>query len=209
MLHRQCKEQISLVVLIIILFFTLPSVVKAVIRLHEGHMICRLAKLDDIRVVGPLVEALRLTNKRILIECVSALTRLLPLLKTADAYLLHEYQRRFLHRIMTDPSYESVNPEFLLAILKAFEQVGDQGDILYVHELAKSTSNSQIREAAEACLSLIIERSRRHHSSKTLVRPSSNDHKITLLSPSQSAEGIISEQLLRPNCQEEQDNELY
>ena len=101
----------------------------------------QIAVLDDIRAVGPLADALELDAKSIRTVARKALTRLLPRLQASDAHLLNADQRASLHRAL-----KSKDEEFVIAALKAYEQVGDEKALPYVERLAEGYYNFRLTE---------------------------------------------------------------
>ena len=91
-----------------------------------------IARFDDVRAVGPLAEALEFKDKHVVPMAEKALISLLPRLKASDAALLSPTQRQCLNRAL-----KGKNPTLTLAILKAWEQVGDTGAIAEVEKLAQ------------------------------------------------------------------------
>jgi hypothetical protein len=121
----------------------------------------RLAQLDDLHCVGPLVEIWggvgslgfdRKTRKL----AAHALTRLLPRLKASDAELLNEKQRAILRNALDMNGYLAWgryrDTDFLVAILKAFEQIGDWRCEPHVRRMAETSKNKRVQEAARNCL---------------------------------------------------------
>jgi hypothetical protein len=75
--------------------------------------------------------------------------------------------------------------DFLVAILRAFEQIGDTRCVPYVEELARFADQKRVRDAAEACLPYLQELAENERSSQTLLRAA-------------SASGTTPDTLLRP-----------
>ncbi len=90
-----------------------------------------LSQCDDVRAIGPLSEALEFQERDIRPLASRALIRLLPRLQASDASLLSAAQRSCLNRALTGS-----NVALTLAILKAWEQVGDTAAIPAVQNLA-------------------------------------------------------------------------
>jgi len=131
----------------------------------------RLARLDDVRAIGPLVEALEMRDSAMRKRAEDALIRLLPRLRSADAELLGDAQRRILGRALV----KHRNTELAVAILMAFEQIGSAHDLPVVEKVVSGPADSmrerRIREAARECLLYLQERARRESMSQTLLRP--------------------------------------
>jgi hypothetical protein len=144
-------------------------------RKHE-ILARRLSKIDDVRCVGRLAEALEWPDPTIRYIAIAALTRLLPQVKASDNALYTPRQRGNLHRMLTLTNARQYE-ECLLAILQALQQIGDETALLYVEQLAnaKPASNAERRvcEAAQDCLPFLRERASLTNSSQTLLRASS------------------------------------
>lgn len=134
----------------------------------------RLAASDDVRAVGPLIDALKSSDRQTRAVIENALIRLLPRLLAADSEILNVEQRNVLYRAL-----QGMNTELILAILRAFEQVGDGNAIPYVDRLASGMGKGQVvrdkrvREAAQMCLPFLAARLSRQRGSQTLLRASS------------------------------------
>ncbi len=147
-----------------------------------------LAKHNDIRGAGHLAEALEWPDPRLRKVAAVALIRLLPEMQASDASLLSADQRLCLYGKLNPRSIRS-QPQLVLAILKALEQVGDEAALPYVKKLAEMDvgrgTELQVRVAALACLPFLEQRIQKQWATETLLRPS-------------AAGGASSEILLRP-----------
>jgi hypothetical protein len=136
----------------------------------------RLSRLDDVRCVSRLAEALEWPDPVVRQGTLSALTRLLPRVQASDNVLRSPRQRANLHRMLTLPNART-HERFLIALLSALEQVGDETSVPPVEQLAKAqpTSAAQRRvcDAARECLPALQMRAANHQSSHTLLRASS------------------------------------
>ena len=103
-----------------------------------------LVRFDDVRTVGPLVESLPF--RYVGAVAAQALVRLLPRLRATDAALLDPTQRARLNRAL-----EGENTALTLAILKAYEQVGDVTALSEVQKIA-DVRGMKIRRAARRLL---------------------------------------------------------
>ena len=130
-----------------------------------------LAQFDDVRVVGPLAEALVYKDRNLRKVVQDALTQLLPKLKASDAPLLSKEQRGYLHRALSRK-----DTELSFAILMALEQVGDANAIPFVQKLAdgegRARKNPKLQDAAERCLGFLEERLQYQEANETLLRAS-------------------------------------
>ncbi len=159
-----------------------------------------IAQFNDVRAVGPLAEALEYKDKVVLPIAEKALIGLLPRMKASDAHLLSPEQRAYLNRAL-----RGKNIELTLAILKAWEQVGDTKAIEDVEKLAAGRGqggrNPNVVAAAQECLPFLRQSAERQQIGSQLLRPS--DGNLTpsdvLLRPSMPhASTEPPNQLLRP-----------
>jgi hypothetical protein len=167
-----------------------------------------LAGLNSVQAVGPLAEALDwpdMHSRRIAIE---ALTQLLPRLHATDAALLNPAQRAALYRTLTMTN-AGAHSKFLVALLKALEQVGDQAAIPSVENLLKSqpvtSQQKKVHEAARDCLPYLQEQARQDQYSQTLLRAASGPTipTETLLRPVSSPQCVETAYLLRADTTED------
>jgi hypothetical protein len=164
----------------------------------------RLAQLQDKRLVGYLVDFCTWPDEPVRRAAKRALTRMLPGLQPADAGLLSPAQqgvlRGFLHRRYTD-----TETGLQVAILKAYEQIGDERSLSAVRGLAninpRTRERERVKEAANACLPFLQQRRERQHSSQTLLRPttatSSEPPRQILLRPVTDQSTANPDELLR------------
>ena len=111
--------------------------VAAASRTHK-EAVSELTRIEDIRAVGPLAESLAIEDKRVRPLIHAALIRLLPRLQSSDAALLTLEGRACLNDALDEK-----NEMLTLAILKAYEQVGDETALPYVEKLAEDAAASQ------------------------------------------------------------------
>jgi hypothetical protein len=143
------------------------------------------ANLEDIRLVGPLVELLKFEDAGIKRLAGETLIKLLPRLKASDAFLLNTTQRALLCKALM----ARVNAEsFRIAILKAFEQVGDSTCLATVQRLADgeiaNEAEARVRDAARECVPYLQARLEQEKAAQSLLRPSAAGHSSeTLLHP--------------------------
>ena len=182
-----------------------------------------LSTIEDLRAIGPLVESLEIEEKSVRLQVEKALIRLLPRLQASDAGLLNAEQRAYLNKALYGK-----NNELIIAILRAYEQVGDETALPVVEALARKTSDNayseqtagpreaslnallgpkastsyttNIAEAAQACLPALRLRVEQQRASQTLLRGSSAMEVApdTLLRAAQATADAQPEQLLRP-----------
>jgi hypothetical protein len=179
------------------------------LTLNAKHraMARELASQDTVQAVGPLAEALDWPDAHIRRVVIEALTTLLPRLHATDAALLSSGQRAALYRMLTLANART-HSKFLVALLTALEQVGDQTAVPYVESLVKTqpltSQQKKVHEAACHCLPYLQEQARQDQYSQTLLRASSvpNVSPETLLRPVSSPAGVETAYLLRANTTE-------
>lgn len=180
-------------------------------------------KLDDVRAIGPLLDAGSLSGvPRIRETAWTALIALLPRMKSSDAALLNSRHRLILRNLLF-AAYTPV--DIAVAVLKAYEQIGDSRDLPVVERLATGQSphqvpqwaqdkhhrawiqDSRVREAAAACLPLLQARLGQIKDPETLLRAASRTDlpDSTLLRAAQERSEVDPQQLLRASRSEEAD----
>ena len=183
--------------LLLIGFTMYPSDVK---RLRA---VVKSSKLDD---VGIMTESLEWPDFYCQQQAAKGLIKSLPRLKASDAKLLNMRHREILIHKLNYADATS-QPQLLIAILHALEQIGDSTAIAAVERLAKCTPKNSgqvsVKEAAIHCLEYLPGRAVLNGANLTLLRPSQpagEDGSDLLRSGSSSA--LSDEQLLRPGCGE-------
>jgi hypothetical protein len=160
-----------------------------------------LARFNDVRVVGPLAEALKVRDEHVVRIVTESLIRLLPQLQVSDAFLLNQRQRNCL-----EVALQGKNEALTLAILKAWEQVGDSDAIAEVEFLAEGRGmlgwRPEVVAAARECLPFLRQSVERRQSGLELLRAAdgtviSSDILLRPVRP-QHISTDSSEQLLRP-----------
>jgi hypothetical protein len=170
-----------------------------------------LAQYDDVRAVGPLVEALYLRDRVVRSEAAAALTRLLPRLRREDASLLNSNQRLYLWLYLGRSrwSFLADDDELSLAILQAYSQIGDGTELPTVRRLAQGKGSagkdSRVREAAQRYLDEVKLREEQEKLPQILLRPSSGleTSPDTLLRPSEEGTETDPQHLLRASAADE------
>ena len=161
-----------------------------------------MAQFDDIQTVGPLIESLTLPDIAVVTIAKDRLNCLLPRLKASDASLLTAEQRQILCKQLTQRMASS-SPDFLVAILTALEQIGDEDALPAVCRLAESVvatpAGKPVQEAAQNCLHTLQTRAAEQESRQTLLRASSSITTApeTLLRPAAGGVESDPQQLLR------------
>jgi hypothetical protein len=159
-----------------------------------------ISRFDDIRAIGPLAETLEYRDKSLLPIATQTLICLLPRMKASDAFLLNTAQRACLNRAL-----QGKNTDLTLAILKAWEQVGDFNAIPEVEKLAEGHGYGgrylTVITAARECLPYLRQSAERQQFSAQLLRPSDgnttpSDVLLRPATPHTAAEP--SDELLRP-----------
>ena len=116
---------------------------------HKKVMKC-LSEIDDLRAVGPLIEAQSGQNDHASeVAVVTALTRLLPRLKTSDSALLSAKQLERLEKILVvsrTVRNDGYGSEFSVAVIRALEHVGSQN----VVEVLEAVATGKARTANPA-----------------------------------------------------------
>ncbi|MCW3054774.1 MAG: hypothetical protein JWN14_3944 [Chthonomonadales bacterium] len=162
-----------------------------------------LESVADVRAVGPLLDLLPLAfagRKRVIL---ALLIRLLPTLQPGDAGLLLPTHRRQLRQTLFTGDFRQESA-YLIAILKALEQIGTREDLSAVEFLAVGESDSwqerQVRDAARACLPCLRERIEQRKDSDVLLRPACGGAPEQLLHPATGGSASDPAQLLRPDA---------
>ncbi|MBM3494671.1 MAG: hypothetical protein FJX72_10220 [Armatimonadetes bacterium] len=160
-----------------------------------------LAEHDDLRVVGPLAEALEYDDKDTVAGAERSLIKLLPRLQATDYALLSHEQRRCLDRSLIKKSGSPLKH----AILSAYEQIGDEQSVVVVEKLAsgqhKTIRDAAVLKHAADSLPAIRAGSARVKAAQTLLRPAFADGADMLLRPVEAAPTGPVELLLRPACE--------
>lgn len=178
---------------------TLSLTFRGLFRLKA--LMNELANSGDLRVVGPLIEIAALQDSNANPIAALLLTRLLPRLQASDAALLTDAQRAALGRTLIR---NGSNPDFLIAALKALEQIGDGSALAVVENLAagkiKTADPKRVQAAAQACLPFLQTRYEQQQASQMLLRASHafETPPDTLLRPAQGIVTTEDAELLRP-----------
>lgn len=141
---------------------------------RHRQMVRKLLQEKDVRAVGRIAEALVWPDEQVRTAAISALTRLLPQLTEDDASLLTTAQRQCLY-VLLDRSVALQHPEAAVVLLQALERIGDVAAIRPVRALAESSERTArmaaVKEAAQRCLPVLLERARRNTDPQILLRP--------------------------------------
>ncbi|MBM3495068.1 MAG: hypothetical protein FJX72_12235 [Armatimonadetes bacterium] len=156
-----------------------------------------LARYDNKRGVGRLAEALDYNDKHVLAEVEPALIRLLPKLIATDHALLSLDQRRSLDKAIVKRG----KAPLALAVLDAYEQIGDPDSVEVVERMAKGEVrrlDAAVVERAREVLPAMRVRAEAVHAAQTLLRPVEVADADMLLRPVESGPSGPVETLVRP-----------
>jgi hypothetical protein len=138
--------------------FGVGSLGNALMVFYGGRAMKLLAGLDDVRSVGPLLDAIGAHSHdgQTRASIRESLTRLLPRLQASDASLLLPRHISALNREIdlcrTRKWGSGDELAYALVAFKALEQVGDETSVPVVEGVYETTKNVKIRQAAEDCL---------------------------------------------------------
>jgi hypothetical protein len=175
---------------------------KNLLQMRDRPVLRRVLESKDVLTIGVLLETLAVCEGSEHQTLLAALTELLPRMDAADASLLNVKQYDQL-----DAAFYSCDMEtefdFLIAILKAYCNIGDEHALHRVERLstlhAVTEQEQKVCNAARECLPVLRERLERQRLGKDLLRPaSSTDSSHTLLRPACSVSASAPETLLRP-----------
>jgi hypothetical protein len=156
-----------------------------------------ISALDDVKVVGPLTDALDNLDPTSIKAVVDALVRLLPRLEPKDAGLLSEKHRRRLGAELVGS-----RPELAEACLRALVQIGDASCYGRVERLSRggglARKRASLRQAAHDALPRLAALKERERQAATLLRPAEAPASATLLRPAGMAPRGDDATLLRP-----------
>ena len=169
---------------------------RAAVKQYQSYL--------DLQAVGLIVEGLTASDN--LLYSWEVLTEMLPRLQANDAHLLTQRHHHILNRQLTRrlPILLSTRTPFILATLKAYEQIGGTEDLPAVERLAKGEGSAKqsinIRKAAQECLPYLQARSEVQDLRQNLLRASSEsaDSAATLLRPAAASSETAPHELLRP-----------
>ncbi len=162
----------------------------------------KLSKVDDVRCIGRLAEALDWPDTGVRNVTIDALTRLLKRVKASDSVLTTPRQRANVHRMLVMQNAKH-HAEFLESILQALGQIGAADSVAFVQHLADtapvSPRQARVSDAARDCLDYLKVRAELNRSSQTLLRASSASATTpdTLVRPAEARAVTDPAQLLR------------
>ncbi len=180
--------------------------VCSLFALQYGATTGALARVADIRMVGPFIDRLH-TERKIGIQTRrglrQALIQLLPRLKASDASLLTVRQKGRLARHLAQLVRFQRDQEFQVVILRAQEQVGDAQAIPVVESIIRHrphrASQEQVHWAAVECLPYLRQRTQDETVRHTLLRPTGQSEEVggQLLRPAEGITEVDARELLR------------
>lgn len=153
----------------------------------QQRALAALAGIDDVRVCGPLVEAIATGDPAVRDPAIRAVTPLLSRIRASDTEVFSQPQMDSLLRCLA----EVRDYEFALAALAALEQVGDERALEPVRRLEGDTGRSpRVRAAAHECLAGLANQALRGWPGRTLLRPATQpgESPAVLLRPAQGTE---------------------
>lgn len=155
-----------------------------------------MSTLDDVRSVGWLVDAMTSQDKQLQASAESALVRLLPKLTAADRNLLDDEQRRRLDKQLQ----KSRSRDFAVAILEAYEKVGDSQSLGAIGHFAEghgaSPFDPHVRRVAMRAEDAIRVRAETERQARTLLRATVDTGEDVLLRPA-AGSSAVEDTLLR------------
>ncbi|HLK56913.1 MAG TPA: hypothetical protein VKU00_10125 [Chthonomonadaceae bacterium] len=172
----------------VVLTLLFPGITIPILMLRPSRKAKRaaqqLSSRNDLSGIGGLIETLYFSDQR---EgpAIETLIALLPRLQASDSDLLTERHHAVLRGTLSSLPHvtgnlftrlsrrKEIHARLQVAILKAFEQVGDSKALPVVAALAESAAHPQVRAAAVECLPFLQMRQEQERASQTLLRASS------------------------------------
>jgi hypothetical protein len=175
-------------------------------RRRQRRAIKRLANLNDVRAIGPLADVLSFTDAESRAIARDALVEILPRLKATDSSRLDTQRRSNLGIVL-----KGQDIPLMMALLKAYQQIGDERDLPFVERLLEDVSRGgnpgraypsavpQILQAVLDCLPFIEARTQYKQARQTLLRASGQPPETPneLLRPTVASKATDPQQLLR------------
>ncbi len=194
-------ELVGGLTLVIATVAAVVSFAKLTVLSQEGYAVHELCS-DRPALVNAMLENYDVSPGEACEIKQGILCRNLPLLQESESSRLTRRSRRRLYEALRVPEFFT-QTEFLIAILRACSQIGDEEALRLITKIAEPQGDSpreeQVRIAARECLPALQERVKRLKTSAFLLRPSvQNDCPDQLLRP---AQGVLDEEtssLLRP-----------
>lgn len=161
----------------LIYLVTLGIAAQPVLRAHQARraLRVRLARHEDVRVLGPLAEMLDTPDPTLRRLVGAALCRLLSQLTTANTPPLTLQQREDLYAVLRRPANRD-EIDLQVALMRALPCFGDTTILSTVERLAEShyarPRGGLLSAEARNCLPALRVRALQERSSSTLLRPS-------------------------------------
>lgn len=178
------------------------GIFRAILGRRKRRLAECITDLDDLNALPALVELLEFTNPAVRNTIIPPITRLLLRLRASDAHLLGFLHRSALARTLSAPRPQRLPASFFVAILQAFEQIGDSQALPAITWLAQgkgaARDHTTVQDAAQTCLAHLQAHISRQQAPYLLLRPSSAAGEAhALLRPVVSAPDAAPYELLR------------
>ncbi len=178
----------------------------------ERWLLRELADCDDLRAIGPLLEALSLDDRRVRAAITPALARLLARVRPEDSAVISERTYRGLYGVLRwigAPLVGSyVTPDLAVAALQALGRIGDERALPNVRRVAdlpmRSEAEERIHRAAVTAIAEPERRLGRDGQGESLLR-AAEPAPESLLRAATRAPDAPAETLVRPSTAPEDD----
>jgi hypothetical protein len=169
-----------------------------------------LAKLNDVRVVGPLLELIssRMIDFNTRYSLATALMNLMPRLQVGDRELLTDRQLDGLYNCLRRSHLEK-ETDLVITCLDAIGKVGGSSALPHLERLVNAPGDSEnirrIRQKAQGSQEALAARIEQERQGMSLLRPagSPDNPAETLLRPAQGAAPADPQVLLRASAKDE------
>lgn len=169
-----------------------------------------LAKLNDVRVVGPLLDLIssRIIDFQTRYATATALMNLLPKLQMGDRNILMDRQLDALYHSLRR-SHPEKETELVITYLDAIGKVGGSHALPHLERLIQTPGDSEnihrIQQKARETLTALEARIKQERQGMSLLRPaeSPDNPAETLLRPAQGAAPANPQVLLRASAKDE------
>lgn len=174
---------------------------------NEKRAALQAAQYDDVRFVGPFLEAMHFQDTKLKNSVTERLTTLLPRIKASDSDLLNADQRFCLYKSLFANVKPKPNKPYLLAALGAIAQIGDDKALPFVEpfylEGMIAVTGQEVFEAAYECRTTLKERAEADRKNNLLLRPAATscDPEV-LLKPVGAPQEADAVQLLRASTRD-------
>jgi|SRR5579871_3594518 len=192
------------------LFTFLFCFIASIYAIRYRKTTAALARIDDVRMVGPLIDRLHSGRRGARRTVRKALARLLPLLRASDAGRITAEQQTRLVRHLSRLALFQRDKEFQIVILRALQQIGDAQAIPVVESIIQRpprwSEQERVHAAAVECLPFLLQRAEEASARQTLLRASHAEEKSDggeLLRPAEGVEEADPQQLLRASSSQD------